>query len=109
MASIRARLRAAGMHGLPGGSHRHGPYRYLPPRGYNPKNELPRATGGGYLDRFGNEWQQGPAHGAAAANGFSREWDVQLSPAGVTRWGKAAKKGVGGQPYLNITPDGFLS
>jgi hypothetical protein len=109
MPSIRARLRNAGMHGLPGGRHRHGPYRYLPPKGYNPQHPLPRAPAGGYVDRFGNEWEQGPAHGRAAADGYSREWDVQLSAVGVTRWGRAAKTGVGGQPYVNITPDGFLS
>jgi Novel toxin 17 len=109
MPSIRSRLRNAGMHGLPGGAHRHGPYRYLPPAGYNPGNALPRTGGGGYRDRFGNEWQQGPAHGRAAAEGFSREWDVQLSPAGVRRWGRDAKQGAGGRWYLNITPNGFLS
>ena len=109
MPSIRSRLRSAGMHGLPGGTHRHGPYRYLPPNGYNAKNALPTTPGGGYLDRFGNVWQQGPAHGRAAAEGFSREWDVQLSATGAKRWGKAAKSGVGGKPYLNVTPDGFLS
>jgi hypothetical protein len=61
------------------------------------------------LDRFGNEWQQGPAHGQAAAAGFTSEWDVQLSAAGARRWGQFAKKGVGGKQYLNLTPDGFLS
>lgn len=61
------------------------------------------------MDRFGNEWRQGPAHGRAALAGHRREWDVQLSQAGWRRWGQAAKHGVGGQPYLNVTPDGFLS
>lgn len=107
--SIRSRLREAGTHGLPGGTHTHGPYRYLPPRGYNPVNALPRGQSGAYLDRFGNEWEQGPAHGKAAAEGFSREWDVELSVAGIQRWGKAAKKGMGAKPYVNVTPDGFLS
>ena len=107
--SIRSRLREAGTHGLPGGTHTHGPYRYLPPRGYNPVNALPTGRSGAYLDRFGNAWEQGPAHGRAASDGFMREWDVQLSPAGVQRWGRAAKKGVGGNLYVNVTPDGFLS
>src|SRR5207245_1058409 len=51
--SIRSRLREAGTHGLPGGTHTHGPYRCLPPRGYNPLNALPRGRSGAYLNRFG--------------------------------------------------------
>ena len=38
-----------------------GGYRFVPPRGYNPRNPLPR-SGRGFLDRFGNIWQQGPNH-----------------------------------------------
>jgi len=59
--------------------------------------------------RFDNEWVRGPAHGRAAAEGYAYEWDVQLSPRGARQWGQNAKRGVGGQPYLNVTPQGRLS
>src|SRR6266705_495941 len=109
MWTIRRRLRSAGRHGLPGGGRHHGPYRYIPPAGYNSGSPLPRTPAGGYLDRFGNEWREGPAHGLAAATGFTREWDVQLSTRGAGRWGRFAKRGVGGDLYLNLTPIGQLS
>ncbi|MGO9109181.1 MAG: polymorphic toxin type 17 domain-containing protein [Thermoguttaceae bacterium] len=86
-----------------------GYYRYMPPRGYNSASPLPKGPRGGYLDRFGNEWQEGPAHGLAHSSGHLGEWDVQLCPAGVTRWGRHAKKGTGGRDYINVTRDGRLS
>ena len=96
-------MKGAGLIGLP----RRGPIRYRPPKGYNPvAGPLPTGPGGGYLDRFGNEWQQGPAHGKAAAAGHAKEWDVQLSQQGQNRWGNMAK---GGASYINVTKDGIRS
>lgn len=63
---------------------------------------------GGYVDRFGNVWQEGTAHGRAHAEGYAREWDVQLSRRGKVRWGRSAKRGVGGW-YVNVTPRGHRS
>jgi Novel toxin 17 len=83
-------------------------YRFVPPRNYNPTVPLPTTPRGGYLDRFGNEWQEGPAHGLAAAEGDINEWDVQLSQAGINIWGSKAKK-VRGVYYINATRNGFLS
>ena len=33
--------------------------RYVPPKGYQPSNPLPRGPQNGYVDRFGNEWVRG--------------------------------------------------
>ena len=79
--SIAERMREAGLHGLPS----KGTYRYLPPKGYNPCNPLPKGKNGGYIDRFENEWVQGPYHGDPSKP-FFKEWDVQLSPIGEGKW-----------------------
>lgn len=97
-------MRAAGLIGLP----RRGPLRYRAPAGYNAADLLPIGPGGGYLDRFGNEWQEGPPHGRAAVEGHAREWDVQLSHQGMNAWRKLAKTR-GGLSYVNITKDGNRS
>jgi Novel toxin 17 len=104
--TIRSRMREAGIVGLPGGTGRPGPYRFMPPKGYNPSQRLSKGTSGGLLDRFGNEWVRGPAHGVAAADGDLFEWDVQLSPRGILKWGHAAHKN---QTYINVTRMGFIS
>ena len=75
---------------------------------YHPSQPLPRGDGGGYLDRFGNEWIAGPAHGIAAANGDVQEWDVRLSKTGVAIWSEGAKV-VNGVSYVNVTKVGHLS
>jgi len=106
--SIRGRLRAAGTHGLPGGRQASGPFRYRPPEGYNPSDPLPRnGRNGGFIDRFGNEWQQGPYHGDPDLP-FSHEWDVQLSARG-RRWYERANPGHRAPDYINVRPDGYLS
>ena len=103
---IRASLRNAGRHGLPGGRGKSGPFRFRAPRGHPAGEPLPRGKRGGYLDRFGNEWTEGPYHGDPA-KGFSREWDVQLSAEGAEHWAKyGADRGKG---YINVAPDGTLS
>ncbi|MGE0786430.1 MAG: polymorphic toxin type 17 domain-containing protein [Sandaracinaceae bacterium] len=106
--SIRARMRAAGTDGLPGRRPRSEPFRYRPPEGYNPARPLPRnGRQGGFLDRFGNEWRQGPYHGDPNL-GFNHEWDVQLSAQG-RRWCERANPGQRAPEYLNVRPDGYLS
>jgi hypothetical protein len=52
---------------------RRGRFRFLPIPGANPHNP-PRGRQHGYLDRFGNEWVQGPPH-HFPEDDF--EWDVQ--------------------------------
>lgn len=60
------------------------------------------------MDRFGNVWVEGPAHGKAAADGDAGEWDVQLSQGGVWAWGRHAKT-KNGVSYVNVTRKGWLS
>jgi hypothetical protein len=81
----------------------------MPPVGYTPNLPLPRGPGGGYLDRFGNEWQIGEPHGLAFTSGHPKEWDVQLSTKGQTVWSRYAKKSASGGWYINVTRDGRLS
>lgn len=100
--SIRSRIRDAG---LPGGGQHSGPFRYRPPEGYKPGDPLPRGPGGGYLDRFGNEWQKGPYHGDPKKP-FTYEWDVQLSQTGRNNF---RRHELGEKGYVDIRPDGFLS
>jgi Novel toxin 17 len=104
--TIRSRLRDAGVIGLPRGDKNQGRFRYIPPRGYNPANRLPKGPSGGFMDRFENEWVQGPPHGRSATEGDAGEWDVQLSEMGMTVWGRWAKVGT---RYINVTRNGFLS
>ena len=102
--SIKSRLRRAGSIGLP---YKRNIYRFVPPKHYNPANPLPR-KGAGFVDRFGNVWQEGSAHGLAAANGDAAEWDVQLSATAHAAWFAYAKT-VNGVSYVNVTRDGMLS
>ena len=103
--SIRGRTRAAGLIGLP---RDRGPFRYLPPKGYDPSQPLPRGPNGGFMDRDDNEWVEGPAHGIAFADGDAREWDVQLSQRGENGWGRFAKT-IRGRSYVNVTKNGRFS
>ena len=106
--SISKRMRDAGLHGLPS----KGTYRYLAPVGYDPCNPLPKGKNGGYLDRFGNEWVQGPYHGDPSKP-FNKEWDVQLSPIGEGKWnirgGASKSQAKGVNYYINVRPDGMKS
>lgn len=47
--------------------------------------------------------------GKAHADGYTKEWGVQLSKKDETAWKKYAKKIVGGKYYVNVTPNGYLS
>lgn len=51
-----------------------GRIRYVPPTNWHSSEPLPRGPGGGYTDRFGNEWRRGPSR----TPGEPFEWDVQL-------------------------------
>lgn len=66
-----------------------GRIRYVPPKRWNPNNPLPEGPGGGYLDRFGNEWVRGRSRTA----GESFEWDVQLSQTGRNQIGWLSRSG----------------
>lgn len=106
--SKRSILRDAGSSapGLPGGKQSSGPFRFLPKESWRPTEPLRRSDGGGYIDRFGNVWQEGPYHRDPAMS-FNYEWDVQLSSAGKAFYkarGVDVSKG-----YINVRPDGYLS
>lgn len=98
--SISGRMRAAGPgeeFGFPG----QGRIRYVPPRGYNPAEPLPRGPQGGYLDRFGNEWTVGPSR----TPGEPFEWDVQLSRRGRGQIGWLSRDG----SHVNVSPRGRVT
>jgi hypothetical protein len=98
-------MRDAGSIGLP---YKRNIYRFIPQQGYTADQRLQKGPGGGFIDRFGNEWIQGPAHGRAASDGDEFEWDVQLSKKGFNIWGERAKTNRG-KAWINVTKDGFLS
>ncbi|GAB3453701.1 polymorphic toxin type 17 domain-containing protein [Actinophytocola sediminis] len=85
--SIKSRMCTAGPGDL--GLPNQGKVRYVPPKGYNASNPLPRGPGGGYLDRFGNEWVVGPSR----TKGESFEWEVQLSRTGQSQLGWLSRDG----------------
>ena len=60
---------------------------------------------GGYVDKFGNVWKEGPYHGDPNKN-FDFEWDVQLSEKGMKEWGSYTKNE---KKYINVAPDGTIS
>jgi putative RNase toxin 17 of polymorphic toxin system len=109
--STGLRLREAGEYGLPGWNPTDGPIRYEPPSNYR-SGPLPTKNGG-YVDKYGNIWEQGGGEGKAAADGYSKEWDVQLNDKkkGSNAWGATPhrNKSKGGGFHLNITPDGHIS
>ncbi|GIF14189.1 polymorphic toxin type 17 domain-containing protein [Actinoplanes teichomyceticus] len=78
-----------------------GRIRYVPPKGYNPSMPLPRGPGGGYVDRFGNEWVKGPSR----TSGHEFEWDVQLRGKGRTQLGKWTRDG----SHANVSLDGHIT
>lgn len=98
--SIGSRMRAAGPgdeFGLPD----QGRIRYVPPRGYNPVDPLPRGAQGGYLDRFGNEWVAGPSR----TSGQPFEWEVQLSRRGKSQLGWLSRD----RNHVNVSPLGEVT
>ncbi|MFE4752439.1 polymorphic toxin type 17 domain-containing protein [Streptomyces mirabilis] len=98
--TIKARMRAAGPgeeYGLPN----QGRIRYVPPKGYNPVNPLPRGRNGGYVDRFGNEWTVGPSR----TEGHPFEWDVQLSRQGREKIGWLSRD----NRHVNVDPFGEVT
>jgi RHS repeat-associated protein len=92
--SMKGRLKAAQ---LPTA----GRIRYVPPRGYNPSNPLPRGPQDGFIDRFGNEWTRGPSRTA----GQAFEWDVQLSRTGRAQLGWLSRD----EMHLNVSLDGHIT
>ena len=98
--SIKGRMKAAGPgdeFGLPSS----GKIRYVPPKGYDPAQPLPRGPQSGYIDRFGNEWVVGPSR----TPGHPFEWDVQLSRTGRAQLGKWTRDG----SHLNVSPLGEVT
>ena len=77
-----------------------GRIRYVPPKGYQPSNPLPRGPQNGYVDRFGNEWVRGPSR----TEGQAFEWDVQLSRTGKAQLGWATRDG----SHANVSLDGHI-
>ncbi|MDP1793156.1 MAG: polymorphic toxin type 17 domain-containing protein, partial [Acidimicrobiales bacterium] len=78
-----------------------GRIRYVPPKRWNPHDPLPQGPGGGYLDRFGNEWVRGPSRTA----GESFEWDVQLSETGRNQIGWLSRNGT----HVNVNRGGQVT
>jgi filamentous hemagglutinin len=78
-----------------------GRIRYVPPKRWNPNDELPQGPSGGYLDRFGNEWVRGPSRTA----GESFEWDVQLSQTGRNQIGWLSRSGT----HVNVNRRGEVT
>ncbi len=106
--SKRSRIRDAGLPGAGGAHSAKGPFRFLLPRKYQPGNALPRGKQGGFLDRFGNEWVEGPYHGDPS-KGFTYEWDVQLSPEGRDWAEGLLTEKPPAKEYINVAPDGTIS
>lgn len=106
--SLGWRLRQAGTTGLPGSTGSNGPFRFVPPAGYDPNTGPLQKTGGGYADADGNLWAEVAPKGLAAKRGFAKEWRVKLTAAGLLKWKGSAKKSKGDY-YLSVTPDGNLS
>jgi len=78
-----------------------GKIRYVPPRGYNATEPLPRGPNNGFIDRFGNEWTRGPSRTA----GQAFEWDVQLSNTGREKIGWLTRDG----SHANVSLDGKVT
>ncbi len=78
-----------------------GRIRYVPPKGYQPSNPLPRGPNNGFMDRFGNEWVSGPSR----TPGQEFEWDVQLSKTGRAKIGWTTRDG----SHANVSLDGKIT
>ena len=78
-----------------------GKIRFVPRKGYDSSNPLPRGPNNGILDRFGNEWTKGPSR----TQGQAFEWDVQLSKTGKQKLGWATRDG----SHANVSLDGHIT
>ncbi len=92
--SVKGRLKAAKLPTT-------GKIRFVPRKGYDPSNPLPRGPNGGFLDRFNNEWTRGPSR----TKGQEFEWDVQLSRTGKSKLGWATRDG----SHANVSLDGRIT
>jgi hypothetical protein len=77
-----------------------GRIRFVPPKNWNPSNPA-KGTGGGLVDKFGNEWVKGPSRTA----GEAFEWDVQLSKTGKSQLGWVSPDG----RHLNVSLSGKIT
>ena len=80
-----------------------GKIRFVPPKNYKAGQRLKKGPSGGFIDRFGNEWVQGPSR----TKGQAFEWDVQLSAKGKSQLGHLShgeKKA-----YINVSLDGKVT
>ncbi len=82
-----------------------GGVRYVPPTNVNVATGLPRTSGGGYVDKFGNVWERGPSR----TPGEPFEWDVQLSKHGRNQY--SWLKPGSGKPlrHLNVSLKGIIT
>ena len=74
--------------------------RYVPTKGYHPRNPLPRDPNGDLCDRFDSEWMKGMSR----TKGQDFEWDVQLSGSGRRQFGNVTDK-----EHLNVPFDGRIT
>ena len=75
-----------------------GQFRFMPPKRWTPRQELPRGPGHGPKDRHGNEWRW---------NSADQEWDVQLSKPDAP-WRKFSNDT--GEPFhINVDCEGGLT
>ncbi len=80
---------------------RRGYARYIPPESWSPNQALPRGTRGGFIDKFGNEWVQGPSR----TPGQAWEWDVQLGRNANAYFREKARGGT----HVNVSWDGEIT
>ncbi len=78
-----------------------GKIRFVPPKNYNPASPLTRGPGGGYIDRFGNEWVRAPSR----TTGEAFDWDVQFSNRGKEMLGWLSLEG----NHVNVSLGGHVT
>jgi RHS repeat-associated protein len=78
-----------------------GKIRFVPLKGWNPKQPLPRGPQDGYLDRFGNEWVKG----GSRTPGQPHEWDVQLGGNATPGMRQLSSDG----SHVNVSLDGKVT
>lgn len=77
-----------------------GKIRYIPPEKWNLYEPLPKGNKG-YIDKFKNEWIEGPSR----TENQSFEWDVQLSRQGKSQIGWLTR----GSSHVNVSLDGKIT
>ena len=77
-----------------------GKVRFVPPKNWDPSNPK-RGTSHGFIDKWGNEWVDGPSR----TRGEAWEWDVQLSKKGKAHFGWASADG----NHLNVSFQGIVT